>query len=155
MAHQYKRVIETKRLTQFCDTARDLALSSKMKFRHSTLVIYKGSIIAFGINSRDRCYLKGRVIPSMHSEMQALINTGNINGRKVDLIVCRYTRDLQPKSSRPCNLCLQTLEDFEHVCIRKIYYFDNDGALACEHFKHMKHVHQSTGWKNLISNCFK
>lgn len=146
---------KTKRLLHFCDTARDLALSSEMKFRHSTLVIYKGSIIAFGINNRSRCYLKGKVIPSMHSELQALVNTGNINGRKVDLFVSRYTRDLQPKVSRPCNLCLRSLEYFNNVNIRKIYYFNATGILVCENFKDMKLIYQSTGSKNLALNCFK
>lgn len=141
----------SKKFHAYCDKARELALTSCMTFKHSTLVIYKSSIISVGVNTNSRCYVRGNVVPSMHSEIQAVLTLTNRIRRKpliVDLFVGRFTQDMKPRMSRPCNLCLKILAEMDNIEIRKIYYFNEYSRLVSENFRSMKKIYVSNGCRN-------
>ena len=88
----------------------------------------------------------------MHSEIQAVLMLSNKIRKRpivIDLFVSRFTRDMKPKISRPCNLCIEFLRNVENVEIRKVYYFNQESEIVVENFKYMEFKHASNGHKNL------
>lgn len=140
----------TKKFNSYCERSRHLALQSTMSLRHSTLVIYRNSIISEGINTDSRGYVRGNIIPSMHSEIQAVLHLSNRLKKMitVDLFVARYTKDNKPKMSRPCNLCIEILSKLVNIGIRRIYYFNENSMLVSERFRNMDKHYSTRGCKN-------
>lgn len=67
--------------------------------------------------------------------------------KQVDLFVCRFSADLTPKFSRPCNLCISMFRAMVNVKIIKIYFFDELGNLCCEKLQNMEAKCVSFGLK--------
>jgi cytidine deaminase len=90
----------------------------------------------------------------MHSEIQAIINASNKITKPiiVDIFVSRFTKDMKPKVSRPCNLCLDFVSNAENVTVRRVYYFNRNNNLVYENLRDMEHVYNSAGYRNL-SKC--
>jgi hypothetical protein len=148
---------KSKKFEKYINMALDLALTSNMTFRHSTLVLYRGNVIAVGVNSVARSYLRGIIVPSMHSEIQAVLNLSNRPKSRpmvIDLFVGRFTRDLKPRISRPCHLCIKMLNQMDNIEVRKVYYFNDNSQLVSEHFKRMESNYKTCGVKNLLDNNF-
>ena len=63
--------------TKFLAKAIELALQSSLQQKHGAILFTGNKIICGGTNSSNRTCFNGRIMPSIHAEMDCMMKDGN------------------------------------------------------------------------------
>lgn len=109
------------------------------RFYHATFICKKRKVIAIGFNNFNKVlpvhkwgeYDSDRngtsYVPSIHSELSAIIKCGHEDCSQFDFYNIRINNHNEIACSKPCPNCQRILEQ---VGFNKVYYFDEDGKLC-------------------------
>ena len=109
----------TNRQLRLMDIARKVSKTGDYKFRHGTVIAKGSRVLGLGINSTKTHPKSTSRFKTIHSEHQALINTGLNEIQGSVAYVYRETKDGVPAMSKPCSSCAKLLKA---AGIRKVYY---------------------------------
>lgn len=122
---------------------RKISKKSPMRTKHSCIIFKGKKILTFGFNHERSCY-DGKIFPSVHAEMHALIKMKRLRkNKKYNMIVVRF-HDGKLWNSKPCKYCLNEIKKYN---ISKVYYSMEDD-LICEKVDDIVTEHVSVGFKN-------
>lgn len=108
------------------------------KCMHCACVIYKGSIISFGINKFrgapvDFCdHAECNAIQNLPPRLKNRGKNKNCDLIKIDLVVTRQSRTLQLGMSRPCLRCISYINIFapkRGYKIKNVFYTNEQGEI--------------------------
>jgi deoxycytidylate deaminase len=118
------------------------ASTSVLLHKHSACLIKNGKVFSIGVNKYyDSNAIKdksGKL--SVHAEISALTGANIKQTKGFDILIIRINKSLNLINSRPCNACIEKLRQ---KGIRKAYYSDCNGNIACEYIDVMPKVHES------------
>lgn len=100
------------------DIARKVSKTGDYKFKHGTVIAKGSRVLGFGINSTKTHPKSNSRFKTIHSEHQALINSG-IEVQGAIAYVYRETKHGISAMSKPCHSCAKLLKD---AGIRKVYF---------------------------------
>jgi deoxycytidylate deaminase len=118
------------------------ASTSMLLHKHSACLIKNGKVFSIGVNK----YYESNVIRdnsgklSVHAEISALMSANIKQTKGFDILIIRVNKTLNLLNSRPCNACIEKLRQ---KGIRKAYYSDRNGNIACEYIDVMPKLHEA------------
>jgi deoxycytidylate deaminase len=110
------------RQLRLMDIARKVSKTVDYKFRHGTVIAKGSRVLGLGVNSNKTHPKSTSRFKTVHSEHQALINSGLSEIQGATAYVYRETRDGVPAMSKPCSSCTKLLKD---AGVRKVYFSIN------------------------------
>ena len=121
------------------DTLIRKSFNSHLCSKHSAGIINNNKLISIGINR----YKNNSTI---HAEVDAILKSGIKNLKGFDIIVIRFTCQLN--NSRPCNNCIDFMLK---KGIRKVYYSDKNGDIKQEYINDMEKIHVCSFYRKTYS----
>lgn len=115
----------TKKDKQFLQRAMGLALSSQERHRHGSIIVRKGKIISWGINSlrnHPSVCSDPKAQAGRHAEREA-IRRANTNLEGATIYVARINKTGDPLLSKPCKACQEAIEK---AGIKKVIYTETE-----------------------------
>ena len=124
--------------------AKRLSQSKKDRFLHFSIIIIpgkKGNVFT-GTNRYTEHFGRGRhaevnVLKKLLSHQTGKNKNKNKRKKKIDLIVCRITKEGNLTSSKPCYHCLCYMNQIHSFRINRIYYSTSQNIIVCDTFKNL------------------
>ncbi len=118
--------------------------NSNMHYKHAAALVYKNQILSMSSN-----LLINNTI-SLHAESNTIFKGIKLIGRNLkylDMIVIRINKKQELVNSRPCNACIDKMNEYG---IRKVYYSTDNGNIIHEYINIMPKNHFCAMHKMLL-----
>lgn len=123
-----------------------MAQNSDLVQKHAACLLKGDKIFAFGLNKYFNVKMpeNKKIQLTVHAEIDAIagINSKLVKGS--DVLVIRIGKTVRLKNSRPCNACIEKLQE---KGIRKVYYSNAEGNIVYEYVENMPKIHESSANK--------
>lgn len=108
---------------KFLMHAKKIAKLSQEHFKIGAVIVKGNRIMGLGVNCRKSHPKANGPHRNIHGEHAAILNAGLNNLQGASAFIFRERRDTSPGISRPCNSCLNLLQEAK---IKKIVYSINE-----------------------------
>jgi pyrimidine deaminase RibD-like protein len=98
--------------SKYITKAVALAATSRCRYQHGAVIVYRGQIIASGVNKIVNDQTKGWRRSHVHAEVAALLEAGP-RAAGATMYVARLSADGTPVNSEPCKKCKRYLEKYK------------------------------------------
>jgi hypothetical protein len=108
--------------------AQSIAALNPRDYKHVSLVVKQGKILAVGTNifkGHTEAVRRGYTFPEPHSELRAYMRVPYTQRDKITLVNFRFNKRGELRMSKPCVNCLPWVS----TVFKKVYYSTNEGMV--------------------------